>query len=192
MLDMVSKILLFLSYNSNSTQRLKIENFKFLENDKPKTQNIFYWRKLQGCVIKYCKYSVCLWCLWYNILCSTERFFAKNCITNISRTFMYQNKCHKLLVISKFFLIDFSDFVRNWFSIWKFFLIDFTDWVFNWLTELLSLWNWKWNKMSKESETDDVKEIVEKGSPEKATKTTESVLQPPTTQSQLGIYSKKT
>jgi hypothetical protein len=46
--------------------------------------------------------------------------------------------------------------------------------------------------MSKESETDDVKEIVEKGSPEKATKTTESVLQHPTTQSQLGIYSKKT
>jgi hypothetical protein len=36
--------------------------------------------------------------------------------------------------------------------------------------------------MSKESETDDVKEIVVK-----VTKTTESVLQPPTTQSQLGI-----
>ncbi len=41
--------------------------------------------------------------------------------------------------------------------------------------------------MSKESETDDVKEIVEK-----ATKTTDTVLQAPTTQSQLGIYSKKT
>ncbi len=41
--------------------------------------------------------------------------------------------------------------------------------------------------MSKESETDDVKQIVDK-----ATKTTDTVLQPPTTQSQLGIYSKKT
>jgi hypothetical protein len=45
----------------------------------------------------------------------------------------------------------------------------------------------KVKKMSKESETDDVKEIVEK-----ATKTTDTVLQAPTTQSQLGIYSKKT
>jgi hypothetical protein len=45
----------------------------------------------------------------------------------------------------------------------------------------------KVKKMSKESETDDVKQIVDK-----ATKTTDTVLQPPTTQSQLGIYSKKT